>query len=71
VRQDSGDAINFIYQAREVYQSLGIDFKEKTIVFSDALDVPRCIEINTVCNEAGFKGICTAGNRLTIPYHFH
>jgi nicotinate phosphoribosyltransferase len=45
VRQDSGDPINFGYAMINHYNYLGIDPKEKTIVFSDGLDVDLIIKL--------------------------
>jgi nicotinate phosphoribosyltransferase len=46
-----------------VYESLGIDVSTKMIVFSDALDVKRTLEIKRV-NEAeiGFQGSYSVRN---------
>ena len=56
LRQDSGDPIAFARQAKEAYDRVCVDIAEKTIVFSDSLDVEKSLEINTVATELGFKG---------------
>lgn len=57
LRQDSGDPLEFAREAKRVYQSLGIDVSTKKIVFSDALDVKRTLEIKRVNEEEiGFQG---------------
>jgi nicotinate phosphoribosyltransferase len=56
LRQDSGDPIAFARQAKEAYDKVGVDVAEKTIVFSDSLDVEKSLEINKVARELGFKG---------------
>ena len=49
VRQDSGDPIEFAKKMIAHYESLGIDPLTKTIVFSDALDMPKVKEILDFC----------------------
>lgn len=48
LRQDSGDPLAFARRVKAVYEALGVGLEGKTIVFSDALDVDRCIEIQAV-----------------------
>ena len=45
VRHDSGDPLIFGEMAIKHYQSLGIDPKSKTVVFSDGLNVKKALEI--------------------------
>lgn len=45
LRHDSGDPIEFGNKAIEVYQKNGIDPMEKTIVFSDGLDIHEIIRL--------------------------
>ena len=45
LRHDSGDPIEFGNKAIEIYKKNGIDPLEKTIVFSDGLDVGEIIRI--------------------------
>ena len=45
LRHDSGDPIEFGNKAIEIYKKNGIDPLEKTIVFSDGLDVDEIIRI--------------------------
>ena len=45
VRHDSGDPIKFGIDTIAHYESLGIDPRTKTIVFSDGLDIPEAIRI--------------------------
>lgn len=51
LRQDSGDPFDFASNAIDYYKNLGINPKEKTIIFSDGLDVDKIIEL-----ENSFKG---------------
>ncbi len=45
LRHDSGDPIDFGEQAIEFYENLGINPKDKTIVFSDGLDIDTIFEL--------------------------
>jgi nicotinate phosphoribosyltransferase len=58
VRQDSGDPANFVRMMREFYDKEGIT-EQKTIVFSDSLNIDLCLEYQRISEEAGFK--CTFG----------
>ncbi len=49
VRQDSGDPIEFVRRAIEHYERLRIDPHTKTVIFSDALDVPAVERIHAFC----------------------
>lgn len=64
VRQDSGDPMAFIKMMRDFYDSEGIKEK-KTIVFSDSLNVERCIEYMHAAIEAGFSPTFGVGTFLT------
>ncbi|MGH8226227.1 MAG: nicotinate phosphoribosyltransferase [Gammaproteobacteria bacterium] len=45
VRQDSGDPFEWTERMLAHYQRLGIDAREKTLMYSDSLTVPRALEI--------------------------
>ncbi len=45
IRQDSGDPLSFVDQALAFYDSVGIDPKQKKVVFSDNLTVERVLKI--------------------------
>lgn len=49
VRHDSGDPFVFIDKMIKHYQKIKIDPKEKTIIFSDGLNVDKAIEIKKYC----------------------
>ena len=53
LRQDSGDPFIFAPQAKEVYERLGIDPGEKTVVYSDWLNVDKAIALKQQCDEIG------------------
>lgn len=51
VRCDSGDEYRFIDKLVARYKELGIDSTTKTIVFSNALDFTKALDIQGYCNE--------------------
>ena len=64
VRQDSGDPLLFIKQMRDFYDSEGIQGK-KTIVFSDSLNIDRCLEYKEATEKAGLVPTFGVGTFLT------
>ncbi|OLL22221.1 putative nicotinate phosphoribosyltransferase [Neolecta irregularis DAH-3] len=44
-RQDSGNPMAFIAKVVNRYKELGVDFSNKVLVFSDSLNVDRCLEL--------------------------
>lgn len=55
LRQDSGDPLSFVLHVKKTYENLGINHREKLIVFSDSLDVEKAINIQEQCNQLGFE----------------
>jgi len=55
LRQDSGDPFSFALHVKETYENLGINYREKLVVFSDSLDVEKAIKIQEQCNQLGFE----------------
>src|SRR5699024_10531197 len=45
VRHDSGDPFEWSERMLAHYESLGIDPREKTLIYSDSLTIPRALEI--------------------------
>jgi hypothetical protein len=42
-----------------MYESLGIPYESKAVIFSDSLSVDKCIALQKQCDELGFKkGMC-------------
>lgn len=66
IRQDSGDPKEYVKQASEFYESVGI--KGKTIVFSDALDVDKCLQYKQVAESYGFKASFGVGTFFTNDF---
>ena len=65
VRQDSGDPMRFIFKTVEHYKAHGIDPAHKTIVFSDGLNVERCIELKAACEARGINCSFGIGTNMT------
>ncbi|KAL9714330.1 nicotinate phosphoribosyltransferase [Leucoagaricus gongylophorus] len=57
LRQDSGDPSLFALRVKETYEKLGINYREKLIVFSDSLDIEKAINIQEKCNQLGFEKV--------------
>lgn len=45
----------FAPRAKEVYKQLGLDHTKKMIIFSDALDVEKALQLKKQCDELGFN----------------
>ncbi|KAK3943710.1 putative nicotinate phosphoribosyltransferase [Diplogelasinospora grovesii] len=67
VRQDSGDPKNFVKLMRKFYDEQGIK-DTKVIVFSDSLNIDRCLEYKQVSEEAGFQPTFGVGTFLTNDF---
>ncbi len=64
VRHDSGDPFVFVDKMIKHYQKMQIDPKEKTIIFSDGLNIDKAIEIKKYC-ENKIKYSFGIGTHLT------
>lgn len=67
VRQDSGDAAYFVKMMRDFYDREGIT-GQKTIVFSDSLDIEHCLDYKKLAEEAGFTPVFGVGTFLTNDF---
>jgi nicotinate phosphoribosyltransferase len=67
VRQDSGDPTEFVKLMRRFYDSQGITDR-KTIVFSDSLDVEKCLEYKDTAEKQGFATSFGVGTFLTNDF---
>ena len=67
VRQDSGDPKEFVKTMRKFYDEVGIKDK-KVIVFSDSLNIERCLEYKKVAEDAGFQPTFGVGTFLTNDF---
>ena len=57
LRQDSGDPFAFAPWAKKIYEEMGIDYKEKVILYSDALNKEKVLGLQRQCDTLGFP--CT------------
>ena len=55
LRQDSGDPFSFAHRAKAVYQQVGVDYTQKFVIFSDALDVEKAVKLKKECDGIGLK----------------
>ncbi|KAK5109698.1 hypothetical protein LTR62_006821 [Meristemomyces frigidus] len=67
VRQDSGDPLEYIKMLKQFYHDHGINDK-KVIVFSDALNVEKCIKYKHATDEAGLTPSFGIGTFLTNDF---
>jgi nicotinate phosphoribosyltransferase len=67
VRQDSGDPIQFVATVRKFYDEQHIKDK-KVIVFSDSLDIEKCLKYKTVAENAGFQPTFGIGTFFTNDF---
>jgi nicotinate phosphoribosyltransferase len=69
LRQDSGDPFAFAPRAKEMYESLGIDPREKRYVFSDGLNVDKVLRLQKQTTELGLDRVAFGiGTSLTNDY---
>lgn len=67
VRQDSGDPTEYVKLMRAFYDAQGITDK-KVIVFSDSLNLERCLQYKEVSEAAGFQPTFGVGTFLTNDF---
>ncbi|KZP27314.1 nicotinate phosphoribosyltransferase [Athelia psychrophila] len=68
LRQDSGDPFEFAPRAKVMYESVGIAPHEKSIIFSDALNLDKALRLKQQCGEIGFKAAFGIGTFLTNDF---
>ncbi|KAG2062531.1 Nicotinate/Quinolinate PRTase C-terminal domain-like protein, partial [Suillus decipiens] len=68
LRQDSGDPKVFAPRAMQMYEERGIDYRQKAIIFGDALDFEKAKELNEQCQLLGFKCSFSIGTWLTNDF---
>lgn len=68
LRQDSGDPFTFAPRAKEVYERLGINYRERTIIYSDSLDLDKTLALKKHCEEIGFIATFGIGTFFTNDF---
>ncbi|KAL2439018.1 Nicotinate phosphoribosyltransferase [Exophiala dermatitidis] len=66
IRQDSGDPKEYLKLASDFYKSMGLE--GKTVVFSDALNVDKCLEYKKLAESYGFKPSFGVGTHFTNDF---
>lgn len=66
VRQDSGDPKEYIKAASDFYKAIGVS--GKSIVFSDSLNVEKCLEYKDIAENYGFKPSFGVGTFFTNDF---
>ncbi|KAI0081529.1 nicotinate phosphoribosyltransferase [Panus rudis PR-1116 ss-1] len=69
LRQDSGDPYVYAPRAKEVYQSMGIDHREKMIIFSDSVNLEKALKLKKQCDKIGFQSSFGIGTFLTNDFY--
>ncbi|KAJ3876821.1 nicotinate phosphoribosyltransferase [Lentinula edodes] len=68
LRQDSGDPLEFAPRAKEVYVKMGIDHREKMIIYSDSLNLDKALTLKKQADEIGFKASFGIGTFLSNDF---
>lgn len=68
LRQDSGDSKEFARYAKAEYTKLGVDPKSKVVIYSDGLDVERCLDLAAFSEEIGIGAGFGVGTYLTNDF---
>ena len=68
VRQDSGDPLEFVQIIRNFYRDQGIT-DPKTVVFSDSLNIDRCLTYQRATHDAGLTPSFGIGTFFTNDFH--
>jgi nicotinate phosphoribosyltransferase len=69
LRHDSGDPYEWGNRMIKMYQDYGIDFRTKTLLFSDGLGYADGREIEDYFRAKGIKAFACIGTKLTNPFH--
>ncbi|EKM52890.1 uncharacterized protein PHACADRAFT_100657 [Phanerochaete carnosa HHB-10118-sp] len=69
LRQDSGNPFVYAPRAKEKYEALGVEYKDKkTIIYSDSVDVEKALKLQTQTREIGFLASFGIGTSLTNDF---
>lgn len=68
VRHDSGDPFAFVDKIVEHYKKLNVDYRSKTIVFSNALTATLASDLKLYCDNIGIKSSFGIGTFFTNDF---
>lgn len=68
LRQDSGDSKAFADKALQAYQSIGVDPATKVVIYSDGLDVERCLDLAAYSKQIGIGAGFGIGTSFTNDF---
>ncbi|TCD70181.1 nicotinate phosphoribosyltransferase [Steccherinum ochraceum] len=68
LRQDSGDPYVYAPRAKEVYESMGIDYRQKSIIYSDSVNLDKALKLAKQCREIGFIPLFGIGTWLSNDF---
>lgn len=68
LRQDSGDSKTFAKLAKEEYLKFGIDPMTKVVIYSDSLNVEKCIDLARYSKEIGIGCSFGVGTHFTNDF---
>ncbi|KAI6042446.1 Quinolinate phosphoribosyl transferase [Pisolithus marmoratus] len=69
LRQDSGDPLLFAPAAKAMYESVGVDYRKKSIIYSDAVTLEKALALKKQCADIGFPCSFGIGTFLTNDFH--
>ncbi|SJX64908.1 related to polyketide synthase required for biosynthesis of fumonisin mycotoxins [Sporisorium reilianum f. sp. reilianum] len=68
LRQDSGDSRAFAHRALQAYTRIGVDPRSKVVIYSDGLDVQRCLELAAYSKQIGIGAGFGIGTSFTNDF---
>lgn len=68
LRQDSGDSKAFAQKALDAYRSIGVDPSTKVVIYSDGLNVDRCLDLAEYSKKIGIGAGFGIGTSFTNDF---
>ncbi|GAC96049.1 predicted nicotinate phosphoribosyltransferase [Pseudozyma hubeiensis SY62] len=68
LRQDSGDSKAFAQKALQAYAQIGVDPSTKVVIYSDGLNVERCLELAAYSKQIGIGAGFGVGTSFTNDF---
>lgn len=69
LRHDSGDPLAFAPAARAMYESVDVDYRKKSIIYSDSITLEKALALKKQCTEIDFPCSFGIGTFLTNDFH--